>query len=165
MLLQTKIRTPKTSNFQAGLFPSFWTGTSDYMTRIKFTTACQDASDVLSSDFGQPRAVTHGRSASVPYPREDGGTTICDTQADVPSARRFGVQLAFKDSNGSRDSAIHTKYRISLRSSSMREPRYPLPRVVLDFTLQHCFRTNTVSGLAKAGCLVAFSLTLFVPGF
>ncbi len=31
----------------------------------------------------------------------------------------------------SRDSAIHTKYRISLRSSSMREPRYPLPRVVM----------------------------------
>ncbi|KAL4598824.1 hypothetical protein ACB092_11G084500 [Castanea dentata] len=31
----------------------------------------------------------------------------------------------------SRDSAIHTKYRISLRSSSMREPRYPLPRVIL----------------------------------
>ncbi|KAG5373806.1 hypothetical protein IGI04_042881 [Brassica rapa subsp. trilocularis] len=55
------------------------------MTRIKFTTACQDASDVLSLDFGQPRA--------------------------------------------------------------------------------HCFRTNTVSGLAKAGCLVAFSLTLFMPGF
>ncbi|WZZ15277.1 hypothetical protein YC2023_108366 [Brassica napus] len=68
------------------------------MTRIKFTTACQDASDVLSSDFGQPRAVTHGRSAFVPYPREDGGTTICDTQADVPSARRLGAQLAFKDS-------------------------------------------------------------------
>ena len=33
--------------------------------------------------------------------------------------------------DGSRDSAIHTKYRISLRSSSMREPRYPLPRVVV----------------------------------
>ncbi|CAN7089072.1 unnamed protein product, partial [Brassica rapa subsp. narinosa] len=97
-LLQTTIRTPKTSNFQAGLFPSFWTGTSEYMTRIKFTTACQDASDVLNLDFGQPRAVTHGRSASVPYPREDGGTTICDTQADVPSARRLGAQLAFKDS-------------------------------------------------------------------
>ncbi|KAL0655932.1 hypothetical protein Bca4012_076516 [Brassica carinata] len=67
--------------------------------------------------------------------------------------------------DGSRDSAIHTKYRISLRSSSMREPRYPLPRVVLDFTLQHCLRTNTVSGLAKAGRLVECSLTLFVPGF
>ncbi|GKD06462.1 hypothetical protein Tco_1181436 [Tanacetum coccineum] len=35
--------------------------------------------------------------------------------------------------NGSRDSAIHTKYRILLRSSSMREPRYPLPRVVCDY--------------------------------
>lgn len=33
--------------------------------------------------------------------------------------------------DGSRDSAIHTTYRISLRSSSMREPRYPLPRVIL----------------------------------
>ncbi|PHT29173.1 hypothetical protein CQW23_31235 [Capsicum baccatum] len=32
--------------------------------------------------------------------------------------------------DGSRDSAIHTKYRISLRSSSMREPRYRLPSVV-----------------------------------
>ena len=32
--------------------------------------------------------------------------------------------------DGSRDSAIHTTYRISLRSSSMREPRYPLPRVI-----------------------------------
>ncbi|WZY93896.1 hypothetical protein YC2023_066225 [Brassica napus] len=30
----------------------------------------------------------------------------------------------------------------------MREPRDPLPRVVLDFKLQHCFRTNIVSGYA-----------------
>src|SRR6056300_1198735 len=30
----------------------------------------------------------------------------------------------------SRNSAIHTTYRISLRSSSLREPRYPLLRVV-----------------------------------
>ncbi|CAN7055365.1 unnamed protein product [Brassica oleracea var. botrytis] len=97
-LLQTTIRTPKTSDFQAGLFPSFRTETTDDLTRIEFTTACQDAPGILSSDFGQPRAVTHGRPASVRYPREDGGTTICDTQADVPSARRLGAQLAFKDS-------------------------------------------------------------------
>ena len=32
--------------------------------------------------------------------------------------------------DGSRNSAIHTTYRISLRSSSLREPRYPLYRVV-----------------------------------
>ena len=33
--------------------------------------------------------------------------------------------------DGSRNSAIHTTYRISLRSSSLREPRYPLLRVVI----------------------------------
>ncbi|PHT25982.1 Protein TAR1 [Capsicum baccatum] len=32
--------------------------------------------------------------------------------------------------NGSRDSAIHTEYHISQRSSSMREPRYPLSRLI-----------------------------------
>ena len=32
----------------------------------------------------------------------------------------------------SRDSAIHTKYRISLRSSSMQDSRYSLPKVVLN---------------------------------
>ncbi|WZZ15494.1 hypothetical protein YC2023_108583 [Brassica napus] len=94
----------KDVQFSTWALPGLWVikrfcaGTSDYMTRIEFTTACQDAPGVLSSHFGQPRAVTHGRSASVPYPREDRGTTICDTQVDVPSARRLGAKLAFKDS-------------------------------------------------------------------
>ena len=35
--------------------------------------------------------------------------------------------------DGSRNSAIHTTYRISLRSSSLREPRYPLLRVVFGY--------------------------------
>ncbi|CAN6871610.1 unnamed protein product [Brassica oleracea] len=47
-LLQTTIRTPKTSDFQAGLFPSFRTETTDDLTRIEFTTACQDAPGILS---------------------------------------------------------------------------------------------------------------------
>jgi hypothetical protein len=33
------------------------------------------------------------------------------------------------------NSAIHINYRVSLRSSSMREPRYPLLRVVLCFVI------------------------------
>ncbi|WZZ71361.1 hypothetical protein YC2023_082731 [Brassica napus] len=77
---------------------SFRTETTDDLMRVEFATACQDASGILSSDFSQPRAVTHGRPASIRYPREDGGTTICDTQADVPSARRLGEPLVFKDS-------------------------------------------------------------------
>src|SRR4029079_9681527 len=53
-----------------------------------------------------------------------------DAQADVPSDEASGATCVQR-LDGSRDSAIHTKYRISLRSSSMREPRYPLPRVVV----------------------------------
>ena len=36
----------------------------------------------------------------------------------------------------SRNSAIHITYRISLRSSSLREPRYPLLRVVYCFSFR-----------------------------
>ncbi|CAN7082668.1 unnamed protein product [Brassica oleracea var. botrytis] len=62
-LLQTTIRTPKMSDFQAGLFPVRSPLLRESL--IEFTTACQDAPGILSSDFGQPRAVTHGRPASV----------------------------------------------------------------------------------------------------
>ena len=76
--------------------------------------------------------------------------------------------------DGSRDSAIHTKYRISLRSSSMREPRYPLPRVVL-FIYSNRSRSNrrgrvTVSGAPTAGIVSLSFLDAFrarvrlVPG-
>ncbi|KAL0641946.1 hypothetical protein Bca4012_103159 [Brassica carinata] len=78
----------------------------------------------LSSDFGQPRAVTHGDQLP-PHILERMGTTICDTQADVPSPEGLGRNLRSK-TRWFTDSAIHTKYRISPRSSSMREPRYPL---------------------------------------
>ncbi|KAK4733014.1 hypothetical protein R3W88_026002 [Solanum pinnatisectum] len=43
----------------------------------------------------------------------------------MASGATYGQRL-----DGSRDSAINTKYRISLHSSSMREPRYPLSRIV-----------------------------------
>ena len=53
----------------------------------------------------------------------------------------------------SRNSAIHTTYRISLRSSSLREPRYPLLRVVL--VLMHrqgrCIITLVWFGLVFVG--------------
>ncbi|KAL5101955.1 hypothetical protein RYX36_006282 [Vicia faba] len=48
--------------------------------------------------------------------------------------------------DGSRDSAIHTKYRISLRSSSMQEPRYPLPRVILYHVSKHIPARKPFSG-------------------
>ncbi|CAI8586448.1 unnamed protein product [Vicia faba] len=39
--------------------------------------------------------------------------------------------------DGSRNFVMHTKYRISLRSSSMQEPRYPLTRVILYHVSKH----------------------------
>ena len=44
------------------------------------------------------------------------------------------AQYAFKDSM-IHDSAIHITYRISLRSSSLREPRDPLSKVVKSLKL------------------------------
>lgn len=52
-----------------------------------------------------------------------------DAQAGMPLAEAAGA-ICVQRFDDSRNSAIHTTYRISLRSSSLREPRYPLLRVV-----------------------------------
>ena len=61
--------------------------------------------------------------------RAGGGEVKADAEADMPSAEASGA-MCVQRFDGSRNSAIHTTYRISLRSSSIREPRYPLLRVV-----------------------------------
>ena len=53
-----------------------------------------------------------------------------DAEADIPLAEALGA-ICVQRFDDSRDSAIHITYRSSLRSSSLREPRYPLLRVVL----------------------------------
>ena len=67
-----------------------------------------------------PSEYTHGTG---------GGGSSGDAQADMPSGQASGATCVQK-LDDSRNSAIHTTYRISLRSSSLREPRYPLLRVV-----------------------------------
>ena len=68
---------------------------------------------------------------------------------------------------GSRDPAIHTKYRISLRSSSMREPRYPLPRVVVNntFIRQECSAPRTPRPGRGAGKFVGVPWRALRRGF
>lgn len=53
----------------------------------------------------------------------------------MPLAEASGA-ICVQRFDGSRNSAIHTTYRISLRSSSIREPRYPLLRVVFGWSGQ-----------------------------
>jgi hypothetical protein len=47
-----------------------------------------------------------------------------------------GSAMCVQRFDDSLNSAIHTTYRISLRSSSLREPRDPLPKVVFAFCIQ-----------------------------
>ena len=60
----------------------------------------------------------------------DGQEGSTDAEAGVPLTGVSGA-ICVQKLDDSRNSAIHIKYRISLRSSSLWEPRYPLLRVVL----------------------------------
>jgi hypothetical protein len=54
-----------------------------------------------------------------------------DAEPDMVASEEL-TAMCVQRFDDSRNSAIHTTYRISLRSSSLREPRYPLLRVVSD---------------------------------
>ena len=47
--------------------------------------------------------------------------------------RRLEGAMCVQDFDDSLNPAIHITYRISLRSSSLREPRYPLLKVVFGY--------------------------------
>ena len=62
---------------------------------------------------------------------------ITDTQTGILPGISRKRQYAFKVFDDSLNSAIHITYRISLRSSSLREPRYPLLKVVYSINLKY----------------------------
>ncbi|KAL2243496.1 UNVERIFIED_CONTAM: hypothetical protein Sindi_0467600 [Sesamum indicum] len=155
-LLQTTIRTAKPPDSQVGLFPvrspllgeslrwRLWVqrGCPSGRRRARHDSTRVERSTTTGRDerrrgiaFWADRArCARGGQCPPPTRRAAWGRRDAWTaQADVPWPNGFGPQLAFKDSMVHGIPAIHTKYRISLRSSSMREPRYPLPRVVLTF--------------------------------
>ena len=82
-----------------------------------------------------------GRLARHPFEKMEGKTAKStkrqdlfvrlkpDAEADMLLAEASSA-ICVQRFDGSRNSAIHTTYRISLRSSSLREPRYPSLRVV-----------------------------------
>jgi hypothetical protein len=69
----------------------------------------------------------------------------------MPSAEALGA-ICVQRFDDSHDSAIHTTYRISLRSSSLREPRYPLLRVVF------CYVARATASRRTSGFRVGFGL-------
>jgi hypothetical protein len=84
-------------------------------------------------------------------PPEQGACEIrADAQADMPSAEASGA-ICVQRFDDSRNSAIHTTYRISLRSSSLREPRYPLLRVVSCYDAGDLGRPPAIMASVSAG--------------
>ena len=93
-----------------------------------------------------PKGGGAGRARSAPLiPQgEERARGYTDAEADMPSAEASGA-ICVQRFDGSRNSAIHTTYRISRRSSSIREPRYPLLRVVFGLSGQAAEPAATVA--------------------
>src|SRR6476620_12396928 len=89
--------------------------------------------------FNRPAAPEGSRTvnSALEIRRGTHGEGETDAEADMLSAEASSA-ICVQRFDGSRNSAIHTTYRISLRSSSLREPRYPLLRVVFGYMLQQC---------------------------
>ncbi|KAK8974587.1 hypothetical protein V6N11_028532 [Hibiscus sabdariffa] len=126
-LLQTTIRTPRVTDSQAGLFP----------VRSPLLKESVLAVPKGSESTDRRQHTTKKRGSSKQHHRlsRHRGRRGLDFRPTASGRRALGLMAwgatCVQKLDGSRDSAIHTKYRISLRSSSMREPRYLLPRVVL----------------------------------
>ncbi|CAL0335402.1 unnamed protein product [Lupinus luteus] len=140
-LLQTTIRTPRATDSHGGLFP-----VRSPLLRESLLVSFPPLIDMLKLSGHHPSRPPPPRTqfstnretllpGSQHSPRFVPGTWPRHGGNDVqhPGRRALGLMASgatcVQRLDGSRDSAIHTKYRISLRSSSMQEPRYPLPRV------------------------------------
>ncbi|KAL0745873.1 hypothetical protein Bca101_101624 [Brassica carinata] len=142
---------------------SFWTGTTDDITRLEFTTACRDAPGALSSDFGQPRAVTHGDQLPSHILERMGGRRFVTPRQTCPRPEGLGRNLRSKTRwftgfcNSHQVSHFATFFIDARAEISVAESRF---RLYIAALLPNKHRL----GLAKADCLVACSLTLFVRG-
>ena len=88
---------------------------------------------VTSADGQARRPVQHAIRFRVPS--ENGTPSLLgenDSQTGMPTGDPAGASCV-QGFDDSLNSAIHITYRISLRSSSLREPRYPLSKVVICF--------------------------------
>ena len=85
-----------------------------------------------------------------------------DAEADMVSAEA-STAICVQRFDDSRNSAIHTTYRISLRSSSLREPRYPSLRVVLSCRSSRVKRLGLRSSIRRVRCWLEKTMRQFLP--
>ena len=80
---------------------------------------------------------------------------VGDAERGILGAKATSA-MCVQSFDDSLNSAIHTTYRISLRSSSLREPRYPLLRVLVAFKTQlsmTCHRSRGAQNAVKTGVM------------
>lgn len=88
------------------------------------------------------------------------GSGIYDARTGMPSGIPEGA-MCVQRFDDSLNSAIHITYRISLRSSSMWEPRDPLLKVLTFFCFVFCVQTSVL----RKGFLLGFSPRLAGASF
>ena len=98
---------------------------------------------------------THSPNHALPL---SGGGVRCEsmTLKEAFSVPKHTSAMCVQSFDDSLNSAIHTTYRISLRSSSLREPRYPLLRVLVAFKTQlsmTCHRSRGAQNAVKTGVM------------
>ncbi|KAL0642001.1 hypothetical protein Bca4012_103549 [Brassica carinata] len=103
-------------------------------------------SGALSSDFGQRRAVTRETSFRPISSRGWGRRFVTPRQA---CPRPEGLRRNLRSKTSMVHGILQFTPSIAFRSFFIDHERDIRCEVVLDFTLQHYFRTNTVSGWRK----------------
>ena len=101
----------------------------DHLCRLN-TSGVRAGARGVASALQATRSSKLGRDTHTPLHRFRVGVRLCaDTQTDMLPGEPGGA-ICVQSFDDSLNSAIRTTYRISLRSSSLREPRYPLLEVV-----------------------------------
>ncbi len=100
--------------------------------------------------FWGAAAACFGRLRSAVLQRQAGPEGCNDARTGMP-ARILAGAMCVQRFDDSRNSAIHITYRISLRSSSMPEPRDPLLKVLTYFAYSRCQRRETELRRLPAG--------------
>ena len=84
---------------------------------------------LCASGDARSTSMRSARDTHRPRPPRGGEMEVDDAERGILGAKATSA-ICVQSFDDSLNSAIHITYRISLRSSSLREPRYPLLRVL-----------------------------------
>ena len=116
---------------------------SRHSNRLTYYVDC-DRGYCEASVLQATRSLSYDNHRDAHRPRPQGRVSVESmTLKEAYSVPKHTSAICVQSFDDSLNSAIHITYRISLRSSSLREPRYPLLRVLDRFDSAHrnCTRT------------------------